>query len=128
MGLVKIYLSANQYQQILDKPKTMAEVLAQLVFDPETRQNILIQLQNYHSDEDGAPIVHGFNMAVIDFNPPTYSGQIRFIYRVDYTFACADHRSTTQNTETSNFVFEPGAQTIALYIHDKISRDTVDEF
>lgn len=126
MGFVKIDLSVDDYRLLSEQATGIDEVLKQLFFDTDNQKQILTELNNYHSDEDGAPIVPEFEIADITYNPATLTGQVRFAYRVNFSFACADKRATTNHFETSNFTVDK--QAINLSIHDKISRDTYEEF
>lgn len=128
MGAVIIQMLPGDYNEVLNGQQNISQLFNNLIYNKANYQQILTHLQEYHSDEDGAPIVPEFDIADINFNPATHSGQVRFTYQVDFTFACADRRSTTQHTETSNFVIDALSATLSISIHDKISRNPFEEF
>ncbi|GAB3928959.1 hypothetical protein [Mucilaginibacter myungsuensis] len=125
MGAVKINFSDSWYQDLQTSSGDALASFQQILADNES---IRAQLQNYHSDEDGAPIVPSYDIISADFDPIKNTGQVRFAYHVEFTFACADKRAETRHTETSNFTIDPADQTLTVFIHDKISRDSFEEF
>jgi hypothetical protein len=132
MGLVKINLPTADYLMLINESITIGDILSDLFFDTGNYNNILTELNNYHKDEDGAPIVPEFEIDDVVYDYVSKSGKVRLSYTVDFTFACADKQSTTRHTETSNFIIntyiDSKCELLSLFIHDKISRDTYEEF
>jgi len=128
MGLVKIKFLNEDYLSLAEGKTTIDDFIAGLFTTSANYHEILTQLNNYHSDEDGAPVVPAFEVSEITYRPVDLTGQVRFAYHVDFTFACADKRATTDHFETSNFTIDPEESLLSLFVHDKISRDTYEEF
>ncbi|MES2277586.1 MAG: hypothetical protein V4592_16295 [Bacteroidota bacterium] len=128
MGAVKIHLAGNQYQRIINNDADIIAQFKTLLSAGPNHANILAQLQNYHSDEDGSPNVEGFTVGDAWYDPKNNTGKIKFNYHVNFHFGCSDVNASTRHTETSDFTINPSEQEIVIAIHDKISRDTFDEF
>jgi hypothetical protein len=130
MGLIKIDIPPIEYSILLDGSITIDNLLSGMFFKENNRTKIIVGLNAYHSDEDGAPVVSEFEIAGVTYDSAKQAGQVKFAYKVNFTFACSDKSATTNHYETSNFHIVSDAEqaTLKLFIHDKIERNTVNEF
>lgn len=93
-------------------------------------EKIRAQLQAFHEDEDGSPTVADFEVNSDDFiyDAATHKGKVIFRYKVNYSFGCSDVNRDVPLLEKADFEINTLNKTLSIYIHDKMVRDSFEEF
>lgn len=96
----------------------------------ENHEKVRAQLQAFHEDEDGSPVVNGFDIMPQDciYDAGAHQGKVNFRYKVNYSFGCSDVNRDVPLIEKSNFEINVLSHTLSIHIHDKMVRDTFEEF
>jgi hypothetical protein len=82
----------------------------------------------FHADENAYEVNTVELMPNVEYNRATHTGKVTFKYTVNFHFGCADIDRNELARETAAFAIDPENRILTIHIHDKIQRDTVDEF
>lgn len=129
MGVLNFNVSKDLIQR-LHKGDLTADDLIKGVLDGDIANvtKLNTALLAFHADESAYEVKAIELMPDVEYNHETLTGKVTFKYLVNFHFGCADIDRDESARETAAFEIDAEKQLLTIHIHDKISRDTIDEF